>query len=1222
MAWPEMLNPKTLPVPIIVNGCKVYARPGQTVLETVREQDLDSIPTLCHDPRLEPYGSCFLCVVEIRGAPRLVPACVTKVRDGMEITTHSERIFRARKTALELLLSDHYADCVCPASQACPAGVDVQGYLGFAQLGLYAEALELVREKNPLPVVCGRVCVRKCEVRCVRSRVDEPVGINFVKRFAAENASFRAKKENPPDPSGKSVAVIGGGPAGLTCASFLAAKGHRVRIYESLPKLGGMLRYGIPEYRLPRQELDAEIQQILSGGIEVEVGKSLGRDFTLASLLEREGFAMVFLATGAPRGKRIGVPGENGVQRLRSALDFLRDIELDGAPKLGGRVAVIGGGNSAIDAARSALRCGAEEVVILYRRTRREMPAHPEEIDAAEKEGVKLQFLTAPLEVLSQNGLLTAVRCQRMVLGEPDPSGRRKPVPLPGSEFDYRCDYLYTAIGQDTDLAMLQEEPTALRPDITPWSTLRADPSTMATSAGRIFAGGDVVAGPSAIVDAIAHGRKAAEAIDHCIRTGRPKPPDTVFLSRKEKYGSLSDSALDGIEPEPRSVMPERAAAERIRDFQPVELGLNEKQTRAEASRCLQCGCKSVYSCELKRLASEYGVDLRDFSGSARKHRPDTSHPLIRHDPNKCILCGRCVRTCSELVGLSVFGFVGRGFGTLVKPACGKPLGESACIGCGSCTESCPTGSLERVLPWRGQGPWKTTTTGSVCTFCSVGCEMEIHFAAKEHLWATAVHSRREGSELCRKGRFGTSLIHGPDRLKRPLIKKAGRLVETDWDEAIAFAAGILRKQVEKHGSEAVAVMTAARITLEEMVLVRHLAERGLGTSHVGSIGEHYRGGPRHDLDAILGRTASTCSIQDLSRAETIILAGADPTASYPVAAMAVRQAANRGARVIALHSSRIDLLRSGDLWLDARRGTAGWIYAAILKHFTSEGKQTILCEDKREWEKLESSLSGISLEDAAVTSGVAASKLDACIRELAGGKKTVAVYDIDDTVERASGDLVALAQCLALSGHMGREGEGLLLLRADSNSEGARQTGISRPLHPDRLRSAVLIGENPLASPRARRDFERLEALVVIDHFLTESGRNADAVLPAATLAESEGTVISCDGRLGFVRQASAPPSGLSTGEVLARLAEALGSPVRTADPGQLRAQFAVSLKMRAAQFERLREDGMSLPRNGRLRALEPVRVGTSPWVADVFPYATLDDVVNKKFAALGIAR
>jgi formate dehydrogenase major subunit len=285
--------------------------------------------------------------------------------------------------------------------------VDVQGYISLARLGYHAEALDLIRERNPLPVVCGRVCVRKCELQCRRGAVDRPVGINFIKRYVSEHGDGRQARPATIVSTGRRVAIVGGGPAGLTCANYLALKGHAVTILEALPRLGGMLRYGIPAYRLPRGELDEEIGRILGLGIAVETGRMLGRDFTLADLIRRRKFDAVFLAVGAPLGKKMGIPGEEDVAGVKAALDFLRDLELHGPPRLHGRVAVAGGGNSAIDAARTALRCGAEEVTILYRRTRQEMPAHPEEVEAAEKEGVRLELLVAPLAILSEHGRLT-----------------------------------------------------------------------------------------------------------------------------------------------------------------------------------------------------------------------------------------------------------------------------------------------------------------------------------------------------------------------------------------------------------------------------------------------------------------------------------------------------------------------------------------------------------------------------------------------------------------------------------------------------------------------------------------------------------------------------------------------------------------------------------------------------------------------------------------------
>lgn len=1199
-----------LPVELTVNGTVISARPGQTILDVVREQRLDEIPTLCNDPKLEPYGSCFLCVVEVKGAPRLLPACVTRVRDGMEVTTRSERIINARRTALELLLSDHYADCICPAQLACPAGVDVQGYLSLARLGYYGEALALIRERNPLPVVCGRVCVRKCEVKCHRNQVDQPVGINSVKRYLSENPGGARARPRPAESTGKRVAVVGGGPGGLACANYLALMGHEVSLLEASPELGGMLRYGIPEYRLPRAELDEEIRGILGLGIKARTGIVLGKDFSIRSLLDKERFDAVFLALGAALGKKMGLRGENDVEGIRTALDFLRDVELSGHPALQGKVAVVGGGNSAIDAARTALRCGADEVTILYRRTRNEMPAHHEEVDAAEKEGVKIEMLVAPLAILAENGRIKALRCRRMTLGERDAGGRRKPVPIDGSETEFACDYLFAAIGQDTDLSAFEMEPDAMRPAVSRAALITTDSATMATSVKGVFAGGDVVAGPSAVIDAIAHGRIAAEAIHGYLLTGGAQKLRPAFASRRDFFGPLPDSVFEEVKRSPRISMPEREPVERIRDFAQVETGLGESEMKAEALRCMSCGCRSVFKCDLKRYASEYGVDVARLAGEVRRHRVDHSHPLIALDPNKCILCGRCIRTCAEIVGLAVLGFVGRGFVTTVRPALGRPLAESACIACGACVESCPTGALEAAFIHGQQGPWKAHEVRSVCNFCSIGCRLTLNVVSDGLLWATTRQSSNDDhGELCLKGRFGTGLIHGPGRLRSPLIRKNGKLTEATWEEAIAAVERVLKLGIDRYGSNGMAIMAAPRMTLEEALILKHMAVEALGTSQVGCFGQNRRNGPRSDLDDILGETASTCAQEDIGRADVIFLAGADPSATHPVLAMAIRRAARNGALIAAINSSHIDLLRSNDLWLDARRGTAGILLAAVLNRLLQSKRVDGRVTEDVALHRLKASVGPAVIEEAANLSGVDPTRIEALSDLFASSKRIVAIYDLDDTLERAADDLRALAQLLLLTNHLGGAHEGLLLLRSDCNSEGARLAGIANPLHLDRIRAALVLFENPLGDFRAGRTPGWLGSLVVIDHFLTETAMAAEVVLPAATLAESDGTVVSFDRRIGIINMAGKPPAGLTTAEILVRLCKAFGRPVRCEEPAGIRAEFAASLGMTGAEFEMVRELGLALPRNPAPEFHpKALRLDSAAALGNHFAYASLD--------------
>ncbi|MFA6235181.1 MAG: FAD-dependent oxidoreductase, partial [Bacteroidota bacterium] len=422
-------------VTLTINGQQVTASPEKSILQVCHEQNIDHIPTLCYDEKLPPFGACFLCVVEMEGQNRMFPACSTKVQEGMAINTSSQKVRRARKTCLELILSNHYADCFGPCRLNCPADVDIQGYMSLISMGKFTEAVALIKEKNPLPSVCGRVCTRKCEVNCRRTLVDSPVGIDFLKRYVADQDMIGDMwKPELKEDNGVRVAIIGGGPAGLTCAYYLALEGYRPVIYESLPHLGGMLRYGIPEYRLPKDVLDKEISWITDLGVEVHTQRTLGKDFGINDLFD-QGFRSVFVGLGAQVGKPMAVENEEA-EGVLSGVEFLRQVEMQTQPDIKGRVVVVGGGNTAIDAARTSLRLGADEVILLYRRTRKEMPANEIEIVAAEEEGVQMQFLAAPVRVNVEENRMKSIRNIRMELGEPDASGRRRPVVVEGSDFD------------------------------------------------------------------------------------------------------------------------------------------------------------------------------------------------------------------------------------------------------------------------------------------------------------------------------------------------------------------------------------------------------------------------------------------------------------------------------------------------------------------------------------------------------------------------------------------------------------------------------------------------------------------------------------------------------------------------------------------------------------------------------------------------------------------
>ena len=472
----------------------------------------------------------------------------------------------------------------------------MQGYVQMVKEGKYKEALEIIMEDLPLPGVLGRICPHGCEDACRRCEVESPVAIRDLKRLAADKFDPRQVEIKCAQPKQEKVAIIGSGPAGLSCAYHLAKKGVLSTIFESLPEAGGMLRVGIPAHRLPREILAQEIEVITNLGVDIKTNTALGGDVTIDGLLQ-DGYKAVYLAIGAHKGIELGIPGEktNGV---RQGVEFLREVNLTGKTDTGKKVAIIGGGNVAIDVARSAVRLGAETVNIVYRRTRNEMPAWEEEIQAAEDEGVQISYLAAPQEVLTRDGQVVGLRCIRMELSEPDSSGRKRPIPVPGSEYEIEIDQLIPAIGQRPDLSAL-EDITGLT--YTRWGTTEVNSVTYATEREGVFAGGDLQTGPWVAIGAIGAGKEAAESILRYIEEQDMAQGREPVFNENPVYRPIPED-------EPvveRARMPELAVSKRQGNFEEVELGYAEGEGRAEAARCLNCGyCCECYQCVKACLAN------------------------------------------------------------------------------------------------------------------------------------------------------------------------------------------------------------------------------------------------------------------------------------------------------------------------------------------------------------------------------------------------------------------------------------------------------------------------------------------------------------------------------------------------------------------------------------------------------------------------------------------
>ena len=548
-----------------------------------------------------------------------------------------------------------------PCRAECPASVGAPGYITLVSHGKFYDALQIIKEKLPFPSICGRVCHRPCEKKCARSKIDDPVGIAHIKRFVGDLELKIPAFEVPPLLTRtESIAIIGGGPAGLTAAHDLVLMGYHVRIFESTPILGGMMRFGIPRFRLPKEILEREIADILALGVSVQMNMNIGKDMTIDDLFN-QGYKAVFLAIGAQRGKSLRIQGEE-LGGVFQATDFLKEVNLgklirtpiaiidrktcigcglcipscnyqailfetasdgtekkipqvlkymckncgkcasvcptkairltghqDISPRLGNNVVVVGGGYAALDTGRTALRLGAENVTIIYKRSREEMPTEPKwEIDETEREGVKLQYLTTVTRAIGEDGKLKAIECMKMKLGEPDESGRRRPFPIEGSEFTMEIDSLIIAIGQEVDLGCMSKNTDF---DCTPWGTIKADEITLETNISGVFSGGDSVIGSGTIIEAIAAGKEAAISIDRYIngkdlKEGRDIKPN------------IAEVSIEGEKKKKKVPMKYLPIADRINNFNEVELGYTEHEAMREANRCLVCGgCADCYEC-------------------------------------------------------------------------------------------------------------------------------------------------------------------------------------------------------------------------------------------------------------------------------------------------------------------------------------------------------------------------------------------------------------------------------------------------------------------------------------------------------------------------------------------------------------------------------------------------------------------------------------------------
>ncbi|MFI3247140.1 MAG: formate dehydrogenase subunit alpha [Ferrimonas sp.] len=1173
-------------IEITLDAQLISAPSGVRLLDWARAQGA-TIPSLCADSHVEGKSPCDLCVVEVNGEQ--VRSCEYIIEHPATVVSQSPALTEHRRAALAAILSDHHADCEAPCKTACPAGVDVQSYLFHIAQGDEIKATETVKLTLPLPLSVGRVCPAFCESECRRNLVDQPLAIRQLKRHAADlDLTQTCPSLAPIAPAnGKRVAIIGAGPGGLSAGYFLSHQGCEVDLFEAMPEAGGWLRYGIPEYRLPKAILSQEIELMCRAGMRIHTNTRLGQDVELAQLQQQ--YDAVCLAIGASQAVAMDYQGSD-LDGVMLGVDFLRDHALNKETGLGKKVAVIGGGNTAIDCARTALRTGAQ-VTIIYRRTKADMPAEPFEIHDAEIEGVEFLFLALPVEnKADEHGRVTQVKVEMLRLGEPDASGRRSPEPT-GEYQWHEFDTVIPAVSQKPDPAGLGEAVPLTR-----WGTADAADDTFFVGQ-NLFAIGDFRLGPATAVEAIGEGRRCADVMLKFINEGQIVVAQPEFNAQKAARLKDVETRYFGDYPEAlRAKMPELSLTARALNFNEVETGFGRDLAMAEAARCLACGCQKSQSCSLRDYATEYRISDADLANDHySKFKLDESTPFLRIDRNRCIGCGQCVSACRDQGVHNILSLAASGTRARVVVAGDVLLADSDCVQCGACVQACPVGAITAKNGSQHGLADNYKQVDTICTYCGVGCAITLHVdePTNKIVRVSGVEdSPVNQGMLCVKGRFGFDFVQSKERLTTPYIRVNGALQPASWQEALTRVAERFNAIKAQHGANALAGLSSAKTTNEDNYLFQKFIRTVFGNNNVDHCARLCHATTVTGLEPALGSGSMTNPIESVQYSELVILIGSNTAASHPVIASRIRQALKHGTKLVVIDPIKVDMAFHSDLYLQQQPGTDVMLINALCQLLIKNNwhDQAYIAARVDNFDALydEVMRPEYDVANAALVCGVPAAQLQTLAQMLADSKATGIYYAMGITQHsNGTNNVRALANLQLLTGNIGNAGGGINPLRGQSNVQGACDMaalpnylpGYQKLPNPEamarfeqhwgvplsdkpglrltemlpaaiagELHGLYVMGENPvLSDPDQHHVIDGLKALdflVVQDIFMTETAAMADVVLPAASFAEKEGHFTNTERRVQRVRPALAMPGEARLDwQIIQQLANAMGA-------------------------------------------------------------------------------